>query len=95
MPARFEVYNPDGSIHLSLGSRTCRLVTVRDIGTSTSGTVNVTGMGSGEIVAGVILGTKGKRVPTITKTGSSVSWDYGSVPVSERDTNASLSIMLL
>lgn len=93
--AKFEVYNANGSLQMSLGSRTCRLVTISDIGTTTSGSVNVSGMGAGSIVAGVVNGTKGKQVPNVTVSGSTVSWNYGSVPSGSRDTNASLSIMLL
>lgn len=84
------IRNADGSLQMDIGSRSMRLLTVLDIGATTSGSVDVPALA--EAVAIIQHDIKpGAYTPTVTVSGTNVSWNYGSV--SQRDTDYRAMVM--
>lgn len=88
--ARMEIYNDDTSLQASLDSRVFRLLTVADIGDTTSGSVSVDTTQGAVVVMPAVADTK--YAPSVSVGSGSVSWDYGSLPSYKRDALAKLEI---
>jgi len=93
MAAGLEIYNADGSLQMHIGSRAFRVITVADIGATTSGTISADLTGGTPVVG--MEGSGGDaKAPALTVTPTGVSWNYGSIPVPERDSALRLSVVL-
>lgn len=92
MPAGIQIFNADGSLQFDIGSRAFRVVTVADIGAVQSGVVPVD-LSVGTVVVATTIAPNARQ-PTLTTTSSGVSWNYGSVPSGERDSNFKIEVAL-
>ncbi len=90
MPSGIQIFNPDGTLQFDITGRAFRVVTVADIGAANSGTVpaDLTG---GQIIVGMQIADN-RRAPTVTTGPTGATWNYGSIPVGERDTNFRLTL---
>lgn len=91
MAAGFELYNANGTLQFSTNNRMMRVLTVADTGTG-NGSVTNASLSEGTALVGA-SSAEGKKAPTITVTGNTVSWSFGSTPTAERG-NTHLSIMV-
>lgn len=87
-----EVYNADGSLQFNLGNRVYRLLTISLIGTTTSGSITNAQLATGTPIVGTIFSDPTRVAPTVTTSGSTVSWNYGSTPVGSRDPGLRISV---
>jgi len=77
MAAGFKVFNADGSLQFDVTNRLFRLLTVEDVGSTNSGSVNVNSQGTIGVVAVPKDASESSTPPTITVVGGQVSWNYG------------------
>jgi hypothetical protein len=93
MPAGIRVWNANGTLQFDTTNRLFRMLTVQLVG-SANGSVSVSTIAGGTVVAEMqATGESGKVPPTVTVSGKTVSWDYGSTAAASRDTNARIAIM--
>lgn len=98
MPAGIAVYNADGTLQFSMDDRVLKLHTVRvNIGTTTSGSVSIPALAgvNSYVISDEITNEKTQRRPqTLNLSGSTLSWNYGTVAPARRDTNYTVNISL-
>lgn len=83
MPAGLEIYNADGSLQISIDSRLLRTLSAITTGTS-DGSVVASGATQGSVV-GVATNVPADGVtPTVTNSGTNVSWSFGGAPTVDR-----------
>ena len=92
MTAGLQVFNADGSLQLDISHRTFRVMTVADIGTVNSGTIPAD-LSMGVAVASMAI-SEDRRAPTVTLSSGGATWDYGSIPIAQRDSSFQLTLML-
>lgn len=78
MAAGLRVFNPDGSLQFDSSNRLYRVLTLNDIGGANTGSQVVTGVKG---TLGVVMQPQNDtgEPPTVTVSGSVVSWDYRGV----------------
>ena len=86
----FQVFNADGSLQFDLSSRLFRVLTVSV--TTANGSVTDPRIASGEMVIAVNGSRTDRKAPVVIRSGNTVSWDYSSIPVAERDTSATITM---
>jgi len=95
MPAGFQAFNSSGALTLEISDRVARILTVAAIGTTTTGSVAVPGIGDGTPVFGIANNPNNtKATPSLNVSGSNLNWDYGSTPAGERDPNLKVNVMV-
>lgn len=76
--AKFEVYNADGTVSISIGSRGLRLLTVADV-SGTSGSFNISsGLTEGTAVVGSVGNTDRNHLTTLSSSGDSGSVSFSA-----------------
>ena len=86
MPAGFQVFDASGNLIVDLNSKLSRVLGIATVNTA-SGNLNHAGFSQGTpfAVAGSEAGDQSGNpwafTPEITITGTTLSWDFGSLPV--------------
>jgi len=91
MGVGLEVYNANGTLQFDIGSRTFRVLTVQMVG-SADGSVTVPELSSGTPIVGIVPSDDAKKTPTVSRSGNTVSWNYGGTPGGMRDSAAMINI---
>ena len=86
MAAGLQIFNPDGSLQFDSTDRLFRLLTTAVA--FDNGSVSAPGLTEGTPVVQVVVTDATRRAPAVTVSGTTVTWDYGSTPPAERDTDA-------
>lgn len=98
MAARLEIYDASGNLVVAMGHRLYKVLTLTTVGTATSGTLSDSRVIASNNVVGVLTGagTSGYKNPTITRNNSlnRYEWNYGSIPVGERDPSLKLTLRM-
>ena len=92
MAAGLQVYNADGSLQFDLGSRLFRVLTVAMV--SANGSVTDSRIATGDLVIGVNGSDTERKPPVVSRSGNTVSWNYDGIPVAERDTGTTLTLVV-
>lgn len=93
MPAGIQVFNEDGSLQFnSEGYSLARGLSSVSIGT-VNGSQALPAGGSGTYHPMVIFAQAGRAVPSMTISGNTFSWDFGSIPVQYRAACTVLVVM--
>lgn len=95
MPAGLQIFDATGELKLDITDRVFRFLTVV-VPSGVSGSVAVPELATGTALVATIPGTTDdtKKPPVVSSGGGVVSWNYSSIPVGQRDTNALLEIMV-
>lgn len=83
MPAGLQVFNADGSLQIDIDSRLLRTLTHVSTGT-TDGSATVIGAAQGSVVGIAVDSPESGVTPTVTNSGTTVSWSFGSAPSGDR-----------
>lgn len=78
-----QVWNADGTLQFDTSNRLMRSIADVVTGT-TNGSAIMNFSGAGTVTLAVEADTLSKQPPTITRTGNTLSWDFGSTPVTMR-----------
>jgi hypothetical protein len=92
MPAGMQIFDASGNRQLEISDRVFRLLTIAQVGTTTTGSISAPGLDTGTPMIQVITATGTRKAPNFTISGSNVNWDYGSIPSGERDNNLNISV---
>lgn len=94
MPQGLQIFDASGNIVLDISDRVYRLLTVADITTAATGSITVPGIANGTPIIVPVRYTESKKAPTLTTTGTGVSWNYGTTPLADRDANLRITVAL-
>lgn len=86
----FQLLNPDGSIQFDVSNRVIRMLAVSDA--SGNGSAVVPALSEGTPIVAVAVSDESKVAPSVTVSGTTVSWSYGSTPVSDWDTASEIMV---
>ncbi len=93
MAIGIKTFLQNGSLQLDLTNRTFRMLTTQLVGSG--GSFTSAELAGGTPIVGVIgSDDNGRKPPTVTVSGNTVSWSHGSTPVGERDTDATIQVLL-
>ena len=93
MPMGLQIFNADGSLQFDTSNRVLRLLTSLNSGTANgSTTVSDLTQGNGVTIVGSTSESNANQ-PNVSISGTTVSWDWGSIPVGSR-VNNTINVMV-